>query len=111
MKAYSLITFKCMDCYCIGTLNQKKGKVFLVADEVLSTRSIHTQQQDLQRKPTWKKKITAKMSLAKHGSATDKQQYAYLILGSVFWITVMLIGRPLFDLIMAKFMASEFPFS
>ena len=33
------------------------------------------------------------MSLAKHGNATDPQQYTYLTLGTLFWVTVMLIGN------------------
>ena len=32
------------------------------------------------------------MSLAEHGNATDPQQYSYLTLGTIFWVTVMLIG-------------------
>ena len=35
------------------------------------------------------------MSLAKHGSATDPQLYSYLTLGTIFWVTVMLIGTRL----------------
>ena len=83
---------QCMDCHCIGVLRQKKKKFFLLPEEVLSTRSIHTQKRDLKKK-TFVKKINESVSLAKHGFATDKQQYTYLSLGSIFWITIMLIGR------------------
>ena len=64
-------------------------------EEVLNTRSIHTQENDvrkLKNKKTWKKKVTAKMGLAKHGNTTNTQKYSYLTLGTVFWFTVILIG-------------------
>ena len=86
---------KCLDCDCVGVLRKKGRKVYLLPEEVLTTRSIHTQEyhiRKLKKKKTWKKKVTAKMSLAKHGNATDHQLYTYLSLGSLFWITVMLIG-------------------
>ena len=65
-------------------------------EEVLNTRSIYTQENDirkLKKKKTWKKKVTAKTSLAKHGNATDPQLYSYLSLGTLFWGTIMLIGN------------------
>ena len=64
-------------------------------EEVLNTRSIYTQENDirkLKKKKTWKKKVTAKMGLAKHGNTTNSQKYSYLTLGTVFWLTVMIIG-------------------
>ena len=64
--------------------------------EILSTRSIHTQKYDLEKK-TFKKKVTEKLSLAEHGFATDPQQYSYLGLGSILWVTIMLLGRPFFS--------------
>ena len=86
-----------MDCQCFGILKHKDGKVYLFTEEILSTRSIHTQKYDLQKK-TFKKKVTEKLSLAEHGFATDAQQYSYLGLGSLLWISIMLIGKPFFFL-------------
>ena len=80
-----------MDCDCVGVLKKKDGKVYLFTEEVPTTRSIHTQKHDF-KKATMKTVIRDKMTLAKHGFATDKQQRTYLTLGSLFWITVMLIG-------------------
>ena len=68
-----------------------------MTQKVLTTRSINTQKADIEKaknRKTWKKKVTEKASLAKHGFGTDKQQNMYLGLGSLFWITVMLIGTP-----------------
>ena len=76
-------------------MRQKGEKVYLLPEEVLTIRSIHTQEYDIRKSEnnkTWKKKMTEKMSLAKHGNATDTQLKVYLTLGSVFWIIVMLIG-------------------
>lgn len=81
-----------MDCHCIGVLRQKKKKLFLLPEEVLSIRSIHTQERDL-KKRLYIEKVNRSVSLEKHGFSTDKQQKTYLTLGSLFWITVMLIGR------------------
>ena len=83
---------QCFDCDCIGFLRQKGKEVYLLPDEILTIRSIRTQKEDLEKEKTWKKKMTAKMSLAKHGNATDPQQYTYLSLGTLFWITIMVIG-------------------
>ena len=80
---------KCLDCQCFGTLRKVGDKVYLFTEEVLLTRSIHTQKEDIKPLKTWKQKV----SLAEHGNATNKQQYSYLGLGSLFWITVMLIGK------------------
>lgn len=66
-------------------------KVYLFTEEILSSRSIRTQKKDLQKK-TWKKKVTEELTLAEHGFATDRQRNRYLTIGSLFWITVMLIG-------------------
>ena len=38
---------QCLDCHCIGVLLQKNDKVYLSPEEVLSSRSIHTQKRDL----------------------------------------------------------------
>lgn len=81
-----------MDCNCIGSLKQKDGKVYLFTEEVSSTRSIYTKKQDF-KKATMKTVIRDKITLAKHGFATDIQKRTYLTLGSIFWLTIMLIGR------------------
>ena len=81
----------------------------MLPEEVLTTRSINTKEHHIQsakNKKTWKKKVTAKMSLAKHGSATDLQLKSYLVLGSIFWITVMLIGT--FRVIIISYFESKF---
>ena len=54
------ITFskvQCLDCMCIGELRTSGMKVFLEPDEVLSTRSILTQKEDLKKPQTFKQKL------------------------------------------------------
>ena len=87
------LNLKCLDCHCIGVLNQKKGKVYLFPEEVLSTRSINTKQHHLEKKKTWKKKVTAKLKNSDHGFSTMSQKNTYVVLGSIFWITIMLVGK------------------
>ena len=84
-----IISNKCLDCQCFGVLRKVGDQVILFTEEVLSTRSIHTQEADLKKEKTWKEK----MSLEEHGFATNKQKYTYVGLGSLFWITVMIIGN------------------
>ena len=83
---------QCLDCHCIGVLRKKGRKTFLLPDEVLSTRSINTQERDLKH-PKYIKKVTSKMRLSKHGFGATLQFGNYLFLGSTLWITVMVIGR------------------
>ena len=83
--------FQCLDCYCIGVLNRKGDKAYLVPEQVLSTRSIRTRKRDL-KKISFKQKVTAKLSLLKHGFATPRQQAFYLGNGSIFWAMIILIS-------------------
>ena len=82
-----------MDCHCIGVLRKVKNKVVLSPEEVPSTRSIHTQKADLKKKKTFKRRTSGVVRLADHGFATNRQMNVYAVLGSLFWITVMLIGK------------------
>ena len=84
---------KCLDCDCIGVLRKKGRDVYLSPEEILTTRCIRTRKRDLKEEKTWKKMVTAKISLEKHGNSTNLQLSTYLLLGSIFWIGVMLIGR------------------
>ena len=67
-------------------------KVFLFTEEVLASRSINTQKADL-KKQKFKKKITGRLSLASHGFATTRQKIANVTLGSLFWLTIVIIGK------------------
>ena len=93
-----------MDCKCFGSLRKVGDKVILFTEEILSTRSIHTQKEDIKPLKTWKEKT----SLAEHGFATNKQQYSYLGLGSLFWITIMIIGND--DVVDSVIMIKQFTY-
>lgn len=86
-----IIFNQCLDCHCIGVLQRKEKKVYLFPEEVLSSRSIHTQKHDLKSK-TQRKKTRQLLKLTKHGFATNQQKTWYVGIGSLFWITVMLIS-------------------
>ena len=47
---------QCLDCMCIGELRTSGTKVFLQPEEVLSTRSILTQKEDLKKPQAFKEK-------------------------------------------------------
>ncbi|CAG5080383.1 Oidioi.mRNA.OKI2018_I69.PAR.g9566.t1.cds [Oikopleura dioica] len=57
-KQFSEMKIQCLDCECFGTLRKVGDQVVLFTEEVLSTRSIHTQEADLKKEKTWKEKRT-----------------------------------------------------
>lgn len=97
-----------MDCHCIGVLAHQGGKVILKTEEVLSSRSINTQKQDLEKK-TYKKKVQDGLTLSSHGFSTDAQKYSYLGLSSIFWVTIILISRTAQKILKFNIFSSEFP--
>ena len=83
-------------------------KVVLSPEEVLSSRSIHTQKADLNKKRSFKRRASGVVSISEHGFATDRQRKSYAVLGSLFWITIMLIGRLKLYQLLLTFLLSEF---
>ena len=72
-----IISNKCLDCQCFGVLRKVGDQVILFTEEILTTRSIHTQEADLKKEKTWKEKV----SLAEHGfgSAESAQIGNFLV--------------------------------
>ena len=56
-KKNTLPKVQCLDCMCIGELRTSGTKVFLQPEEVLSTRSILTQKEDLKKPESFKQKF------------------------------------------------------
>ena len=55
---------KCLDCECIGRLRISGEEILLCPDEVLTTRSIQTQKEDLQKPITHMQSALEKLKLA-----------------------------------------------
>ena len=54
---------KCLDCQCVGNLRITDKEVILFPFEVLSTRSILTQQEDLKKQITYKETPSKKFKI------------------------------------------------
>ncbi|CAG5110971.1 Oidioi.mRNA.OKI2018_I69.chr2.g5317.t1.cds [Oikopleura dioica] len=72
------LEIKCLDCDCVGFVRKVNNEVVLVPSEEKILFDYHQPQ---------------KLGLAKHGFATLRQRLTYLLLGTLFWQTIILIAN------------------
>ena len=56
---------ECLECQCIGRLRVSDQKMFLFPEEILNTRSMTTQKEDLQKPRTYMQSALEKLRMSK----------------------------------------------